>query len=346
MKMNIAISSLAVLAITLSSWTSTAEAHGLSRKNSSHKRMVHEKRQQFSGQATFYNTETGNAGSCGKMLSNSGYTVAVNKPQYNQAWCGKTITISANGKTHTATIQDECPGDGTTCKWGALDMSPALFNYFSDPSAGVFDMSWSIGGSIVDNVVSSVTGHKSNNDDNNNNNNNNNNSDNDDEEQKAKEKAEEKKKAAASKAAAEASRSSASAAAYASSTAAAAAASESRASASSAAHASATSAAAASSSSVSAASSRSEASESKASVASVHRSKASVASVSKASVASVSRASVASVSRVSVSAEKAAKSSSSAAAASASAEAARPKNIENFDALFGGLQQLAMAAQA
>lgn len=80
------------------------------------------------------------------MLSNSGYTVALNAVQYSQSWCGKTITISANGKTHSATIQDECPGDGTTCKWGALDMSPALFNYFSDPSAGVIDITWSVGG--------------------------------------------------------------------------------------------------------------------------------------------------------------------------------------------------------
>lgn len=119
--------------------------------------------QTYSGQATFYNTETGNAGACGGYLSNSGYTVALNALQYGSEWCGKTITISANGKTHSATIEDECPGDGSTCKWGALDMSPALFKYFADASAGVFDMTWTVGGDAPSSGSSSSS---SNNDDN------------------------------------------------------------------------------------------------------------------------------------------------------------------------------------
>lgn len=32
------------------------------------------------------------------------------------------------------------------CPYGGLDMSPALFNYFSNPDAGVIYVSWSAGG--------------------------------------------------------------------------------------------------------------------------------------------------------------------------------------------------------
>lgn len=193
------------------------------------------------------------------MLSNSGYTVALNAVQYSSSWCGKTITISANGKSHSATIQDECPGDGETCKYGALDMSPALFNYFADPSVGVIDISWSLGGA-VESVVSSLTGGNKNDDDDDDSSSNKkqttSNQDNNDDEE-AKKKAAAASQAAASKAAAQASRSSASAAAYASSTAAAAA-SASRASVSSAAYASSTHAAAISSSKASVAAEKCE----------------------------------------------------------------------------------------
>ncbi|KAI9351105.1 hypothetical protein DFJ73DRAFT_760185 [Zopfochytrium polystomum] len=36
----------------------------------------------FSGDMTYYNTETGNQGACGGFLSNSDYLVALNAPQY------------------------------------------------------------------------------------------------------------------------------------------------------------------------------------------------------------------------------------------------------------------------
>ncbi|KAH8104441.1 hypothetical protein DFH11DRAFT_1760872 [Phellopilus nigrolimitatus] len=59
--------------------------------------------------------------------------------------CGKTnlasdfITIHYNGKTHSATIMDECPG----FPHGALDMSQAPFNYFASEDLGVIYGSWS-----------------------------------------------------------------------------------------------------------------------------------------------------------------------------------------------------------
>ena len=80
-------------------------------------------------------------GACGQYSSDSDFIVALNAPQYGSGYpgpeCFKQIQISANGKTATATIMDLCPG----CGYGDLDMSPALFNHFADPSVGVFQVS-------------------------------------------------------------------------------------------------------------------------------------------------------------------------------------------------------------
>jgi expansin (peptidoglycan-binding protein) len=93
----------------------------------------------FGGRATFYAT---GLGACGDVNVDSDYIVALNSAQYGSGYpgpeCGKQIQISANGKTATATIKDECP----TCNYGDLDMSPSLFNHFSTPDAGVFQMTW------------------------------------------------------------------------------------------------------------------------------------------------------------------------------------------------------------
>lgn len=80
-------------------------------------------------------------GACGQYSSDSDFIVALNAPQYGSGYpgpeCFKQVQISANGKTATATIMDLCPG----CGYGDLDMSPALFNHFADPSVGVFQVS-------------------------------------------------------------------------------------------------------------------------------------------------------------------------------------------------------------
>lgn len=51
------------------------------------------------------------------------------------SYCYKKITIQANGKTANGVpIVDACPG----CQGpGGLDMTPGLFSYFIDQSAGV-----------------------------------------------------------------------------------------------------------------------------------------------------------------------------------------------------------------
>jgi len=93
----------------------------------------------FSGARwSFYNTETGNAGSCGQFLSNSGFTVAVNQAQMVDSFCFKTITMTYGGRTTTATVEDTCPG----CPWGGLDLSPGLFSFFAPQSIGIIYGEW------------------------------------------------------------------------------------------------------------------------------------------------------------------------------------------------------------
>jgi hypothetical protein len=91
---------------------------------------------------TFY---AAGLGACGKTNSGSDFIVALNTPQYGSGspgpQCFKTITITANGKTTTATIMDECPG----CPYGGLDMSRGLFDFFASESVGVIYGSWTFG---------------------------------------------------------------------------------------------------------------------------------------------------------------------------------------------------------
>lgn len=91
---------------------------------------------------SFYNTETGSAGSCGSFLTNSGFTVAMNAAQMQSSFCGKSITISYNGKSTTATVEDTCPG----CPYRGLDLSPGLFSFFAPQSVGIIYAEWEFAG--------------------------------------------------------------------------------------------------------------------------------------------------------------------------------------------------------
>ncbi|KAF8201801.1 RlpA-like double-psi beta-barrel-protein domain-containing protein-containing protein [Pholiota molesta] len=92
---------------------------------------------------TFY---AAGLGACGKTNSGSDFIVALNSAQYNGgSHCFETITISVNGKTHSAEIVDECPG----CPFGGLDFSEGLFQFFAPESVGVLTGSWNFGGSAA-----------------------------------------------------------------------------------------------------------------------------------------------------------------------------------------------------
>ena len=68
--------------------------------------------------------------------------MALNSAQFGSGYpgpnCGRSITISANGKQVQATIADQCP----SCGYGELDLSEGLFTQFAGTGAGVFDMTW------------------------------------------------------------------------------------------------------------------------------------------------------------------------------------------------------------
>ena len=97
------------------------------------------KRQSYSGRATFYDV---GLGACGGYNVASDYIVALNSAQYGGGYpgpnCGRSITISHNGKTAQATIRDQCP----SCDYGALDLSRSLFTHFESEDKGTFQMSW------------------------------------------------------------------------------------------------------------------------------------------------------------------------------------------------------------
>jgi len=97
------------------------------------------KRQSYSGRATFYDV---GLGACGGYNVGTDYIVALNTAQYGGGYpgpnCGRSITISANGVTVQATIQDQCP----SCDYGSLDLSRSLFQRFASEDKGVFQMSW------------------------------------------------------------------------------------------------------------------------------------------------------------------------------------------------------------
>ncbi|KAF9482792.1 hypothetical protein BDN70DRAFT_800939 [Pholiota conissans] len=92
---------------------------------------------------TFY---AAGLGACGKHNSGNDFIVALNSAQYDGgSHCFETITISVNGKTHSAEIVDECPG----CPFGGLDFSEGLFQFFAPESVGVLTGSWNFGGSAA-----------------------------------------------------------------------------------------------------------------------------------------------------------------------------------------------------
>ena len=103
-----------------------------------------EKRQSFSGRATFYDVGLGACGEYKRVYASlfasrhmltysveSDFIVALNTAQYGGGYpgpnCFKSITISYGGKTAQAKIMDQCP----SCGYGDLDLSRSLFNYFS-----------------------------------------------------------------------------------------------------------------------------------------------------------------------------------------------------------------------
>jgi len=94
---------------------------------------------------TYYNGN-GGYGSCGTVINDGDYSVALNANQManggnpnNNPNCGKRIKVNYNGKSVTVTVRDTCPG----CPYGGLDLTPAAFGALAPLSQGVLTASWS-----------------------------------------------------------------------------------------------------------------------------------------------------------------------------------------------------------
>ncbi|GAA5938942.1 hypothetical protein JCM1841_002612 [Sporobolomyces salmonicolor] len=95
----------------------------------------------YTGVATFFYQE-GAAGACGNVNSDSTPLVALQTAMYGSGqYCGKTVEITntANGKSVTATVQDECPGCSSAT---SLDLSTGAFDQIGDEATGVLPITW------------------------------------------------------------------------------------------------------------------------------------------------------------------------------------------------------------
>ncbi|KAJ7501824.1 hypothetical protein B0H11DRAFT_1799602, partial [Mycena galericulata] len=100
-------------------------------------------------QMTWYGTDTGADACTGQNHLSSDFVVAMNSQQFGDGsgCCGKTLTISYNGKSTNAACVDECP---TCYDFGHLDMTEGLFDFFvGDPGIGVFYADWSYAGAAA-----------------------------------------------------------------------------------------------------------------------------------------------------------------------------------------------------
>lgn len=131
----LAVSLLPVLTAAADHLNARNHHQGVARRAEGHL----DRRQSQHSKWSWYDTQTGNAGSCGRMLRNSEFVVAMNVPQYRASNCFKFITMSWRGKTTRAQVVDMCPG----CPYGGLDLSPGLFQFFTGLGTGIIpDGAW------------------------------------------------------------------------------------------------------------------------------------------------------------------------------------------------------------
>jgi hypothetical protein len=97
----------------------------------------------YTGELTYY---APGLGACGWTNSDSEDIVALaagmmGEQSNGNPWCGKMITITYNGVSHSAKIVDKCPG----CSGASLDMSSTLFAKFAPLRDGrLYDATWSV----------------------------------------------------------------------------------------------------------------------------------------------------------------------------------------------------------
>ncbi|KAI0965462.1 RlpA-like double-psi beta-barrel-protein domain-containing protein-containing protein [Xylaria arbuscula] len=96
---------------------------------------VSERSQDFTGDITYYQP---GLGACGETSTDSEAVVALSTSQYDGN-CGKTMTITKDGKTATAKVVDKC----MSCASGSIDVSSTVFQSLVDLSVGRTTVTWS-----------------------------------------------------------------------------------------------------------------------------------------------------------------------------------------------------------
>jgi len=92
------------------------------------------------GQGTFF-FQNDKAGACGTVHQDSDLICAMDTARFSQSVCGKKvfITNTANGKSVTVLVADECP----TCNNAeSIDLSTGAFNQIGDASTGLLSIEW------------------------------------------------------------------------------------------------------------------------------------------------------------------------------------------------------------
>lgn len=85
------------------------------------------------GEMTYYDPATGNQVACAGFYTPNDRIAALGAASFDgQSVCGKTASITYNGKTVTAVIQDRCEA----CKEGDIDVTPVVFQDLAPMSAG------------------------------------------------------------------------------------------------------------------------------------------------------------------------------------------------------------------
>jgi len=90
------------------------------------------------GYATYY-YEKNHTGACGQRHSDSELVVAMDSRIFHKNLCGKEIEVSANGKSVTVKIVDDCAG---CLNENCTDLSVAAFERIAPKSLGMLHASW------------------------------------------------------------------------------------------------------------------------------------------------------------------------------------------------------------
>ncbi|CAG8572336.1 6103_t:CDS:1 [Ambispora gerdemannii] len=99
----------------------------------------------YSGKATFYNP---GLGACGTDANDNSMVVAIPAPNFDpmipngnpnkNTLCGKRVRIYSGNKFVDGVVVDRCP----VCKFGDIDLSPAMFNQLAEPEKGFIYVEW------------------------------------------------------------------------------------------------------------------------------------------------------------------------------------------------------------